>query len=109
LGDNCTPWWPCKPGVVIDIPLEFRSIQTFRRTLGHKCNHKFVKNNADFDTVLHPVLGPVACIVANKKIKKNEEITVDYLYAYDAGPEWYQLQYLQTYNTTVDNLESRGG
>ena len=51
----------------------------------------------------------MACIVANKKIKKNEEITVDYLYAYDAGPEWYQLQYLQTYNTTEDNLESRGG
>jgi len=51
----------------------------------------------------------VACIVANKKIKKNEEITVDYLYTYDAGPEWYQLQYLQTYNTTEDNLEARGG
>ena len=91
LGDNCAQWWGCRiDDFVIDVPLEFRystntsfvtstiqdvyssylstcrSITKFRRTLGHKGNHKFRMNNVDYETVLHPVHGPIACLIANR-------------------------------------------
>ena len=49
---------------MLDIPLEFRDVVSFRRTLGHKANHLFLTHNTEYDTVLHPVLGGIVCLVA---------------------------------------------
>lgn len=91
---------------VIDIPLEFRSFVKFRTTLGHKANHRFVTNNVDYETVLHPVHGAIVCLVANTEIRPGEEITADYLYELDMAEPWYTDLYYQTYGTYKDNIES---
>ena len=92
LGGNCAEWWGCRlDDFVIDIPREFRSfvksvsdyvsydfryntirgkyLCRFRTTLGHKANHRFVTNNVDYETVLHPVHGAIVCLVANTEIR----------------------------------------
>ena len=80
--------------------LLFRSFYKFRTTLGHKANHMFEMNNADYDTILHPVHGPIACLVANRDINVGDEITVDYLYDVELADDWYQELYHKTYDIT---------
>ena len=58
----------------------------------------FEMNNADYDTILHPVHGPIACLVANRDINVGDEITVDYLYDVELADEWYQELYHKTYD-----------
>ena len=66
--------------MVLDIPLEFRNVVRFRRTLGHKANHLFLEHNTDYDTVLHPVLEGIVCLVARVPIMAGEEVTADYTF-----------------------------
>ena len=63
--------------MVLDIPLEFRDVVRFRRTLGHKANHLFVYHNTEYDTVHHPVLGGIVCLVALRPIHAGEEVGLD--------------------------------
>ena len=75
LADNCPAWWGVPAGQVVDIPEEMRSITAYRTTLGHKVNNAFFKDrNSEFGTVRHPVLGPVACLLARRTIHRGEEV-----------------------------------
>lgn len=105
LGENCAQWWGCKiDDYVIDVPIEFRSITKFRRTLGHKGNHKFKGNNVDYETVLHPVHGPIACLIANRFIRKGQEIFSDYNYELENAEEWYIDQYNEAYKNNSGKI-----
>ena len=63
--------------MVLDIPLEFRDVVRFRRTLGHKANHQFVNYNTESVPVHHPVLGGIVCLVAVRPIHAGEEVGLD--------------------------------
>ena len=78
--------------------MEFRDVVKFRTTLGHKANHLFLHHNADYDTVLHPVLGGIVCLVARVPILPGDEVTADYKYELEIAPDWYVEQYYQAYN-----------
>ena len=45
-----------------------------------QANHLFLQHNTDYDTVHHPVLGGVVCLVAVTHIDPGDEVTSDYLY-----------------------------
>ena len=83
--------------LVLDIPVEFRDVVRFRRTLGHKANHVFLVHNTEYKIVHHPVMGGIACLVARVPINLGEEVTVNYNYKVEAAPDWYVEQYYQAY------------
>ena len=105
LYEYCVEWWNCPEDVMMDIPLQFRSVIAFRRTLGHKANHRFEDNNVFFETLLHPALGPISCLIAWREIRAGEEIFSDYMYNLTDAADWYRDQYYQVYHTYEDNLE----
>ena len=84
--------------MVLDIPVEFRDVVKFRRTLGHKANHLFLSHNTEYDTVLHPVLGGIVCLVARVAILPGDEVTADYMYEVEGAQDWYVEQYYQAFD-----------
>ena len=78
-------------------PGKWRDETEYRTTLAHKVNHKFKRNNAFFQTVHHPVLGALGCIVAKNEIDVGAEIYVNYEYNVDVAPQWYRDGYDQVY------------
>lgn len=96
LAENSPGWWGLPEGQVIDIPSDMRSTSQFRTTLGHKTNSAFFdERNAEFDTVRHPVLGAVACIIARRRIARGEEVLVNYGYDLETAAMWYKKDYLR--------------
>jgi len=94
LEENSPGWWGLPEGQVLDIPIEMRSITKFRTTLGHKTNCAFFEEqNTEFDTVRHPVLGPIVILVASKPIAKEEEVLTSYNYDLKEAPDWYRKEY----------------
>ena len=85
--------------ILLDIPEKYRSWANFRTTFGHKANHMFEGENASFGTVLHPSFGDIGSVVADRKIKKGDEVFVNYNYGYneDTVPTWYKEQFKRTY------------
>ena len=77
----------------LDIPKEYRSVNAYRTTLGHKVNHKFVNVNTIFDYVVHPIFDNIVCLIAVLDIQAEEEIFVSYNYGLDVAPEWYKKLY----------------
>lgn len=77
---------------VIDIPKEYSTIDKYCATLGHKANHSFKLQNAQYEPYWHPRFGSIKCLRSIKSINKNEEIFVDYGYQ-DEFPMWYQDKY----------------
>ena len=73
-----------------DISIRYRSSDEYRTTLGHKANHSF-ENNVDFVAVDHPVLGGIACLVANAEIDVDEEVFADYKYG-NTNLSWYNQE-----------------
>ena len=95
LGSNVPEDWGLDKDLVLDLPVDKRSIVEYRTTLAHKVNCKQNDDiNAMFSAVRHPFLGPIACLVATEEIMAGEEIYLDYLYdrESDYTPEWYKLQ-----------------
>ena len=99
LGVNTPFWWGYPDQIVIDIPGKWRDKAEYRTTLAHKVNHKFEKTNAFLETVHHPVLGALGCLVAKTKIDENAEIYIDYEYDIKAAPQWYKDGYDQAYGS----------
>ena len=90
---NSPGWWDYPEDLVLDIPVQFRDVVQFRRTLGHKANHLFLLHNVEYDTVHHPVLGGIVCLVALRPIAPGDEVTSDYLYDLETAQDWYVDQY----------------
>ena len=90
---------------MLDIPLEFRDVVRFRRTLGHKANHLFLTHNTEYDTVLHPVLGGIVCLVARVPILPGDEVTADYLYELEDAQDWYVEQYYRAHSSPSQSGE----
>ena len=96
LGLNIPAWWGYHEDIVIDTPGTWREEEEYRTTLAHKVNHKFKRNNAVFDTVHHPVLGALGCILAKSEIDVHEEVYVNYEYDLAVAPGWYRQGYQES-------------
>ena len=94
--------------LILDIHSEFRSISTYRTTLGHKANHKFGQLKADFVVVDHPVMGGIGGLVATEVIEEDDEIFVDYRYDPGSCPNWYRddcLDYNAQQKKEIEDIE----
>ncbi|XP_023325406.1 histone-lysine N-methyltransferase SETD7 isoform X2 [Eurytemora carolleeae] len=90
LYDMSPTAWNLPKDIVIDIPVQYRSLSQYRTTYTHKTNHKFEDTNVEFDAVLHPMFGPIGCIVATQLIPRDTEIFVNYGYGMEYAPDWYR-------------------
>ena len=89
------------PGLQIDVPIEYWSIENYRATLGHKANHSFLKSNGLCFSVIHPRHGPINAIVTMRKIRKGDEILWSYGYTeHSLIPSWYAIAYYEAFNKT---------
>ena len=79
---------PTNKNGTVDIPEEFRSLESYSASLAHKTNHSFIPN-CEFNEFHHPRFGLVPCIQAIHDIAAGEEIFVWYGYDLDYCPEWY--------------------
>jgi len=73
----------------VDIPEEYRSLESYSASLAHKTNHSFVPNS-EFMVYNHPRFGVVPCIASKHTIAKDEEIFVRYGYELNYCPTWYR-------------------
>jgi [histone H3]-lysine4 N-methyltransferase len=73
----------------IDVPTPFDQLDNYKASLGHKANHSF-EPNAILTPIFHPKFGRIAWIVADRDIKMDQEILVDYGYSSNWGPKWYK-------------------
>ena len=90
IGQSAPSSWGYPADLIIDVGSKYRNTTMYQTTLGHKANHKFGDTNVIFDTVDHPIMGGIACLVATKEIDEHEEIFVDYNYDLDSPvPDWY--------------------
>ena len=63
LGKMAPDWWGLEQSIVLDIPLHMRQVEQFRTTLGHKVNNGWDEEvNCEFQSVRHPVLGPIGVL-----------------------------------------------
>ena len=78
----------------MDIPERYRSVLNYRTTLGHKVNHKFSdETNSYFEVVKHPLFGVIVALVADKVIRRGEEVFTNYNYNLRTAPDWYRESY----------------
>ena len=77
----------------LDIPFDFRSLDKYKVTLGHKACHTFDKEklNVKFENFYHPRFGLIIALVSTRDISTNEEILVNYNYKnIKTAPYWYK-------------------
>lgn len=99
LSHNAPESWNIPEGQFYDAPPFYRDLKNYRHTLGHKVNHKFPGHtNAGFSEMMHPFHGPIGCILADKSIKRGEEIFVSYNIEVPDGPDWYRQQWQELYD-----------
>ena len=80
--------------VYCDTQESMRSVSSYRSSLAHKMNHSF-RNNCQFSDMEHPIFGHIPCTMANRDIKRGEELFVHYGYSLTDCPEWYEELYNQ--------------
>ena len=95
LGKRAPVWLGLPPDLLVDVSAEFRSVVEYRTTLGHKANHSF-DNNVEYWVVNHPVLGAIACLVAQTEIDVGQEIFAHYRYN-KVNLAWYNEEYDHVY------------
>lgn len=64
---------------ILNIPSQFRSLDTYNATLGHLVNHA-KKPNCWFGMIDHPRFGPIRSIVLMEDLEANQELFADYGY-----------------------------
>lgn len=74
---------------MIDVPKPFEATEKYCATLGHKANHSS-EANARYVSYEHPRFGSIMAIESVREIKKDEEITCQYLFKTGTGPAWYR-------------------
>ena len=86
--------WGLQPELCMDIPERYRSLLSYRTTLGHKVNHKFSdQTNSYFEVVKHPLFGVIVALVADQIIRRGEEVFTNYNYDLRTAPDWYREGY----------------
>ncbi|XP_065829174.1 histone-lysine N-methyltransferase SETD7-like [Oscarella lobularis] len=83
---------------VIDIPPSCSDVAAYCASLGHKANHSF-EANCKYDLFDHPRFGLIKSIRTLKRIRRDEELTVEYGYDHHGlgknnadAPHWYKSQ-----------------
>jgi len=99
---------PTRKNGTIDIPKQYRTLDSYCATLAHKTNHSFLPN-AEFVTFDHPKYGLVPCLVSNHDIKESEEIFVHYGYHLDTCPDWYEEAWRTGNYAVPDSLKDEDG
>ena len=82
------------------IPECYWNVSDYRATLGHKVNHSFKSKEvkAMFKHAYHPVFGNIGSVMATSRIKKGEEVLVNYQYQKGSWvPEWYSSLYFKEF------------
>ena len=72
----------------MDMPAMFRSTENYCATVAHKINHSF-NPNCNFSKFIHPMFGPIPCVITSKHVTAGEELFTYYKYLLSDCPEWY--------------------
>jgi len=79
--------------IVIDVPQQWSSTETYTASLGHKANHSF-EPNCKYDKFDHPRFGRIKCIRTIQPVEAGDELTVAYGYDHNKldtdAPDWYK-------------------
>ena len=78
----------------IDIPDQFKEVNNYCATLGHKANHSF-EPNARWSRLEHPRFGLICAITAVDDIDPDQEILVNYGMGMADAPSWYKSLWVQ--------------
>ena len=79
-------------GLSIDLPGKYESIDSFKSTLGHKVNHKFIPTSS-YMHVDSARFGVINALITNVDIAKDEELFANYGYPATVGLDWYRDAY----------------
>ena len=90
LGAEAPDIYNIPENLELDIPDQYRSVDNYRTTLGHKVNHKFEDTNVEYKIVDHPVFGVIVCLIATEDIDVDDELFASYNYGLDEAPQWYK-------------------
>ena len=72
----------------IDMPAHLRSTEEYCATVGHKINHSFTPN-CKFSKFVHPLYGPIPCVVTTEDVIAGQELFTYYKYLLSDCPDWY--------------------
>ena len=72
----------------VDMPVQFRSTKNYCATVGHKINHSF-NPNCKFSKYIHPMFGPIPCIITTEHVIAGQELFTYYKYLLSDCPAWY--------------------
>ena len=78
----------------LDIPDGYQALDKYCATLGHKANHSCVPN-AEWALVEHPRFGLIRGLNSIEKIKKDDEILINYQMNLADAPDWYKMVWLR--------------
>lgn len=89
--DHHKNWLTFNDTHMVDIPPFYTSIISYRASLGHKANHRFVNTNLEFCKINHPRFGLTCCLKSQRPLSKGEELFEHYGYDRDDSdaPTWY--------------------
>ena len=80
--------------VDLDIPEEYKDLDRYCATKGHKSNHSFTPN-AKWSRLDHPRFGMICSVTALRDIPEGEEILVNYGLGMAFAPDWYKSLWVQ--------------
>ena len=77
---------------IIDIPHDLGSREHYKATIGHKLQDDPYRTHGAYETIDHPRFGNIMAVVAQRDVKKGQEVLAFYGYGLKkgGGPRWYQ-------------------
>ena len=72
----------------MDMPAQYRATENYCATVAHKINHSF-NPNCRFSKYIHPMFGPIPCVITSEHVAAGEELFTYYKYLLSDCPDWY--------------------
>ena len=76
----------------MDIPPKYRNTNAYCATVAHKINHSF-NPNCKFSKFIHPIFGPIPCVVTSEDVYAGDELFTYYKYLLSDCPDWYSTRW----------------
>ena len=96
----------CDHEVDLDILSSQVDLANYAATLAHKTCHSFTPN-ASFQQMQHPRFGLIMSVVADREIRRGEEVLVSYNYNVAESPAWYRAAWFSHLREGLEWSEER--